>query len=138
MNVRELKQELQNNIANPYFSTYCYDFTDNLLELPDPKTAIEPLLDFMAENPALDYGMPGALVHFIEKFPEEFYVDFLLASIQKQATEHNTWMLQRIMNTWNSPRQDEYIAFWKKLIENPNVDNNLKPHLREAMEDFEK
>ena len=137
MNICELKQELQGNITNPNFREYCAELTKRLLELSDPKEAIVPILDFMSENPALDYGTPGALVHFIEKFPEEACADFLLDSIRKQATEHNTWMLQRIMNDWSSPRQDEYIAFWKGLIENPNVDDNLKPSLREAMEDFE-
>ena len=81
--------------------------------------------------------MPGALVHFIETFPEETYVDFLLGSIQKQATEHNTWMLHRIMNTWKSTRQAEYIAFLKALIENPDVDDDIKQWLHEGLEDFE-
>jgi hypothetical protein len=28
--------------------------------------SVEPILRFMEEHPGLDYGMPGALVHFIE------------------------------------------------------------------------
>jgi hypothetical protein len=137
INAEQLTRELRANAANPNFSAYCTELTERLPAGEKPEQMLAPILDFMAENPGLDYGSPGAFVRFIETFPEEVYVDFLLASIRKRATEHNTWMLQRIMNTWSSPRQDEYIAFWKELAENPRVDANLRETLRDALSDFE-
>jgi hypothetical protein len=41
--------------------------------------AIEPILRFMEERPGADFGMPGALVHFVERFHSQGYEERLAA-----------------------------------------------------------
>jgi hypothetical protein len=91
----------------------------------------------MSDHPDLNYGMPGAFVHFIETFPEEAYVDFLIANIRKQPTEHNIWMLLRIMNTWKSPRHAEYVEVMKQALLHPQIGATVKETLEEDLKDFE-
>jgi hypothetical protein len=66
------------------------------------------------------------IVHFIEKFPENEYADALIASIQNNPTELNTRMLFRIINTWSSHRQNEYIEVMKSALKHPTISEELK------------
>jgi len=54
-------------------------------------SAVQTILRFMEENPALDYGTPGALVHFVETFSG--YDEELYASLARRPTEHTVWMV---------------------------------------------
>ncbi|MFT3727113.1 MAG: hypothetical protein QM759_04750 [Terricaulis sp.] len=60
--------------------------------------AVGPVLQFMQEHPAVDYGLPGALVHFVERFYRKGYEDILLESVRKQPTTHTVWMVNRVVN----------------------------------------
>jgi hypothetical protein len=60
--------------------------------------AVEPVLRFMESHPTLDYGAPGALTHFIERFWRHGYEEKLLASVRRRPTEHTTWLLNRVIN----------------------------------------
>jgi hypothetical protein len=60
--------------------------------------AIEPILGFMEDHPDLDYGSPGSLAHFIERFHGSGYDEVLLASIRRAPTPHTVWLLNRIIN----------------------------------------
>ena len=136
-NLEGIIQKLKEDKGQESFSLTCKTVVSEIQKLSFPSTAIKPLLLFMCENPNLDYGMPGAFVQFIESFPEDVYVDDLIQTIQRQPTEHNTWMLLRIMNTWNSPRQNEYIAVMKHALSHPNISKELQEELKEDLEDLE-
>ncbi|WP_157077659.1 hypothetical protein [Methanobrevibacter curvatus] len=82
--------DLQNNIEDSDFQAYCNSLMESLGNLPYPQGAISPLLMFMSNNPNLDYGIPGVIAHFIEKFPENEYADALITIIQNNPTELNT------------------------------------------------
>lgn len=75
------------------FSLTCETIVAEIQMLPSPVSAIKSLLWFMCQNPNLDYGMPGALIRFIESFPEDVYVYDLIQTIQQQPTKHNTWLI---------------------------------------------
>lgn len=60
--------------------------------------AIEPILGFMEDHPDLDYGSPGSLAHFIERFHGSGYDEALLASIRRAPTPHTAWLLNRLIN----------------------------------------
>lgn len=47
---------------------------------------IEPLLRFMEDNPELDYGQPGPIVHFMEGF--DGYEKLLVESIKRMPISH--------------------------------------------------
>ena len=129
--------ELKRGINATDFAAVCEAAVAKIKELPAPQGTITPLLNFMAEHPNLRYGMPGAFVQFIESFAEAEYAAPLIKSIERQPTEHNTWMLLRVMNTWRSPRQDEYIAVMKAAAVNPKTPANLKQTITEDLADFE-
>ena len=135
-NLQNIITNLENNIDASNFSDICAAMVSEIKESPSSQEAIIPLLSFMVEHPDLNYGMPGAFVHFIETFPEEIYVDALIDSINRQPTEHNTWMLLRIMNTWSSPRQKEYIQVMKSALSHPAIADNLKQTMMEDLQDF--
>ncbi|MBQ4220938.1 MAG: hypothetical protein II666_15450 [Butyrivibrio sp.] len=54
------------------------------------------LFVFMENNPNIDYGMPGPIVHFMESYYKKGYEDELLKSVKRKPTQHTVWMLNRI------------------------------------------
>src|SRR5215469_979883 len=60
--------------------------------------AVEPILRFMEEHSSIEFGTPGALVHFVEKFYKKGYDEKLLESISRKPTLHTAWMLNRLIN----------------------------------------
>ena len=135
--LKTIIEGLESNIDSSDFPSCCETAVAEIKRLNLSIGAIEPLLSFMTKYPDLDYGMPGALIHFIESFPEAAYIDFLIRCIQKQPTEHNVWMLLRIMNTWESSRQDEYIGIMKTALLHPNINEGVKESIKEYLQDFE-
>jgi hypothetical protein len=67
--------------------------------------AVEPVLRFMESHPSLDFGSPGPLVHFIERFNGDAYVDALRASLERTPTPHTAWMFNRVANALRQPEQ---------------------------------
>ena len=65
--------------------------------------ATEPILRFMEEHPSIELGMPGALVHFAEKFYGRGYEEKLIESISRRPTRHTVWMLNRVINGAKAP-----------------------------------
>lgn len=60
--------------------------------------SVEPILRFMEDHPDLDYGMPGPLVHFVERFHRKGYESKLVDSVERKPTSHTLWMLNRLIN----------------------------------------
>lgn len=70
--------------------------------------AVSAVFRFMEAHPNIDYGNPGPLVHFCERFYYNGYEEELVHSIDRQPTAITVWMLNRLMNgtsvdsTWQS------------------------------------
>lgn len=60
--------------------------------------AVRPVLEFMEHRPEIDFGSPGALVHFIERYWRKGYEAEVLRSVARQPTEHTVWLLNRLIN----------------------------------------
>jgi hypothetical protein len=60
--------------------------------------SVEPILRFMEEHPDLDFGTPGALTHFMERFYQHGYEEKLLESMGRRPTSHTVWLLNRVIN----------------------------------------
>ena len=90
---------------------------------------IEPILKLMEDNLDADFGMPGALTHFIEHFSKNGYEELLLQSVRRKPTAHNVWLLHRAWNDANDPMHDEYenVAKYLKLM--PNLSEDVKSQL---------
>ena len=71
---------------------------------------VEPILRFMEDNASLDFGAPGPLVHFIERFHGEAYEALLLESVARRPTGHTVWMLNRVINGTKRPAARERLV----------------------------
>jgi hypothetical protein len=85
--------------------------------------AVEPILRFIEEHPTVDFGMPGALVHFLERFYGKGYEEKLIESIHRRPTAHNLWMLNRVINGTKAPEARRlFISAMKEARLNPLAD----------------
>jgi hypothetical protein len=91
---------------------------------------IEPILRFMEAHPNLDYGTPGPIVHLIENVRADNYGDLLLASLQRQPTDHTAWMLNRVLNaTREPPVRAKYIAAMQEAARFPGLPSDVRERL---------
>ncbi|MGO4396471.1 hypothetical protein AB4Z46_34520 [Variovorax sp. M-6] len=60
--------------------------------------AVAPVLRFMEAHADWDFGTPGPLVHFVERFHGQGYDHEVIASVERQPTKHTLWMLNRLIN----------------------------------------
>jgi len=88
---------------------------------------VEPILRFMESHPAIDYGSPGELVHFVEEFAGKGYEAMLLQSLERRPTSHTLWMLNRIINaTKAQPEKNRLIALMRAVRAHPAADKALQ------------
>jgi hypothetical protein len=95
--------------------------------------AVVPVLRFMEDHPAVDFGSPGALVHFVERFYGKGYEDLLVESIRRKPTAHTAWMLNRLINGTKEPNlRQRRIALMRHARQHSLADNTAM----EAIDDF--
>jgi hypothetical protein len=90
MTSQEIKKQLDGKISGDGFAVLSYELTDAWSAANVGLEAVEPILQFMEDHEELDYGMPGPLSHFIEKFYRKGYEPKLLQSVKRKPTEHTT------------------------------------------------
>lgn len=90
---------------------------------------VEKLLGIMERHPLDDFGMPGAMVHFIENYHPE-YIPILINSIKRSPALHTVWMLNRCIN--GSENKEEYINLLKQVAD----DEKLDKAIRESAQEF--
>jgi hypothetical protein len=76
---------------------------------------VEPILRFLEANPDANFGMPGLLVHFVERFYKHGYEEALIDSINRAPTFQTIWMLNRLIN--GTTLSDERKLYIKALSE---------------------
>ena len=106
----------------------------NIIKEEDSMLYIEWILHFMEENPKIDYGMPGPLVHFMEKKYKKGYEKLLLESIKRKPTEHTVWMLNRILNDVNLEDRNVYMDVLKAIVKDSKYDEDLRSLAKEFLE----
>ena len=85
---------------------------------------VDPILRFLESHPDWDFGLPGPLVHFVEKFYRRGYEEELVKSIQRQPTAHTAWMLNRIINGERGTiAKTELIGVMQKATQHPSIDS---------------
>ena len=113
------------------------DYVDYLEEALDCDPTGDPIamfphaFTFFENHSDADLGMPGPLVHFLEKyFPQ--YTEGLCKSVDRQPTHYTLWMINRILNAdINEKMRIKLINTLKKATEQHNTDEAIK---REAQE----
>jgi hypothetical protein len=94
--------------------------------------AVEPILRFMEEHPDIDYGVPGSLVHFVERFHKKGYERRLVESISRKPTCHTVWMLNRLINGSEGDELVRYVELMESVKQHPLAD----PEIVEQVDDF--
>lgn len=91
------------------------------------KSIISDFLLLYEENPNFDFGMPGALTHFLESFYKNGYEEKLLESIHRRPTRHTLWMLNRIINGTNTNElKKNYIQELNYIAKNDKLNISIR------------
>ena len=78
-----------------------------------------------------DPEVPGAIVHFVERFYKKGYEELLVESIKRKPTMHTVWMLNRIIN--GSENKKDYIELMKAIIEHNDIEDEIRNQARAFM-----
>lgn len=124
--VEKLIEKLYENVLSNDFIDIAYEVTDELVKLTNSFEAIEPVIGLIESNPGVDFGNPGPLVHFLEKFDEEKYDKKLIESVKRAPTEHTLFMLNRIINSVGADKKEAYIDLFDTVINSSISPYNVK------------
>jgi hypothetical protein len=127
MTTEELYSQLSVIKDSAEFPFASEELVEHWEELQVGTEAIDAILHFMEENTDCDFGRPGPLVHFIEKFYQKGYEEPLVSSIRRVPTTHTLWMLNRIINgTKDAAIKDGYLQVLKNVIEKSKDEQILR------------
>lgn len=85
----------------PEFILLQYDVVDKMEADEIGFVAVQHILTVMEKNPLVEFGTPGPLTHFIEKFykeKQEEYENVLKKSVEDNPTIHTVWLWNRLIN----------------------------------------
>jgi len=94
------------------------------------------LLGIMERHPLDDFGMPGAMVHFMEQFFTKGYEEELTASIRRKPTAHTMWMANRLLNSpaLSPVVRMELMALLGQIAGDPAVEPLIRERAKEYLE----
>ena len=94
---------------------------------------VAPVLEIIGTHPNVYFGMPGGLVHFVERYSNRGYEELLIQSVAKTPTPHNIWMLHRCYNDPNDNQHDIY----KQLIDTLRAAGTTPEEVKKEIDDFD-
>lgn len=98
MTAEEVTGQLDAIASDEDFPSRSDELTEHWASTGAGLETVQVVLRFMESHPDVDYGTPGALVHFCERFYRNGYEERLLESIRRKPTAHTAWMLNRLIN----------------------------------------
>lgn len=116
----ELLEELSEVVKKENF-TEINEVIKKIRLCQNPFDFIEPMLKLMENNPNIDFGNPGPLVHFMETYYNNGYEELLVQSVKNHPTIHTVWMLNRIINDPNLLNRKKYIDLLLSLREREDI-----------------
>ena len=96
--------------------------TDELEQCETPFDAVRPILELIESSPNIDFGGPGPLGSFMEKFYHEGYEEELVASLKRKPTEYTIALMFRIIADKKNPNLSEYKHLLKTLDYTSEID----------------
>ena len=102
------------------------DILDKVIQEDDSIEYVDALLKYMEENPLIEYGMPGPVVHFAERYYQKGYEQLLFDSLSNKPTQHTLWMLNRIINSPTLVDKEKYITLLRDISTDATVDENVR------------
>ncbi|MBN1758545.1 MAG: hypothetical protein JW863_09520 [Chitinispirillaceae bacterium] len=119
-------EEISRRLNDDDFLYYCEEQCELLKKNDLTGDSIDPLIRLFENNPFVDFGVPGPIVHFIEKFGREKYESILVESIRRRPTAHTVWMLNRIINVSSQTDKITYLELFKAIVQREDIDNETK------------
>ncbi|MCM1182088.1 MAG: hypothetical protein NC337_01795 [Roseburia sp.] len=129
--LEELLQKMEDNIDSDDFERIEEECVEKIEESGLGLNAVEPLIKLMERHPLAAFGMPGAIVHFVEKYYKKGYEDILWESVKRSPAMHTVWMLNRICNDKNSP--DKFRELLAETAERNDIDNAIAESAKEFL-----
>ena len=84
------------------------------------------IFEITENNPELDYGMPGPIVHFMESYYRKGYEELLLKSVKNVPTSHTVWMLNRVINDPKLNDRKKYVEVLKSSLDREDISQIVK------------
>lgn len=129
--IDKLLREIEELVGSDDF---IYDVEEKIELIKDEGAGIEivtPLLQIMERHPLDDFGMPGAMVHFIETFYPRYEPD-LIESLKRRPALHTVWMLNRCINI--SSKKDEYLSIMKEIADREDIEEEIRNSAQEFLD----
>ena len=108
------------------------EIKEAMMQYPEPIELVEPILEIIGTNPAVNLGMPGNLVHFVERLYRKGYEELLISSVKRNPTRHNIWMIHRCFNDKSNPFHEDFLELIKLIRNNHSASDEI----RNAIDDF--
>lgn len=123
--VKELLERLNESILDDNFIEIAEDVIKELEKMPNAFNAIVPILELMENNPDVDYGNPGPLVHFVERYYGHGYEEKLIDSLKRKPIKHTVWMLNRVINGSEGNKKEYLLGILDNVISFPDLDIDI-------------
>lgn len=130
--IEELIKEMEEHIDSDDFYNIEEECMSKIEKADLGLDAVKQLLLFMERHPLSDFGMPGAIVHYVEKFYENGYEDLLIDSVTRRPTLHTVWMVNRIMNTGENA--DRYEKILNDVVTRQDIEEEIKNSAKEFID----
>ena len=120
--IEEIKKEIEiidtiddSNISD--LDALCEDIIELNNEGWDTAILMDPLLRILEKNSDFDFGMPGQIVHTLEKHYKKGLEEELFKSLNRKPTFYTLWMLNRIINGTSDTKEKEcYMEMLKSIL----------------------
>lgn len=103
-----------------------YKVCDLLEKSGDREKYIPDILRLMEDNPHADWGLPGALVHFMETCDNAVYERLLKESVTSRPTAHTLFMFNRLCNVKSTAELPEYIDVLDDIMKNTSFPEEVR------------
>ena len=130
MNVNEIISRI--NKMNLQSEEDLQEVESVLTEMDD--ALIEPLFRLLERYPHFNFGNPGRIIHYLEKFDNNTYAPLLYASIRRVPTEYNIWMLNRFLNSLDTSEKSEGIVILEETLKK-DIDEGLREGVNECLDE---
>ena len=132
----DIKMSLYEQLTEAMLEENFYK-TEEILSLISQEESLvyaEKILHFMEENPDVDYGMPGPVVHYLETLYGYGYEDLLYESVSRKPTVHTLWMLNRVLNLPLLANREKYLSVMEKAASDPDGSDSIRSEARSYLE----
>ena len=121
--IDEIKKEIEiidtiddSNISD--LDALCEDIIELNNEGWDTAILMDPLFRILEKNSDFDFGMPGQIVHALEKHYKKGLEEELFKSLNRKPTFYTLLMLNRILNGTSDAKEKEcYMEMLKSILQ---------------------